>query len=188
LSPTIDPEVLSSIYEALLSDKQIRAHYHPLDQEPRDYTVNVLGLVIIDKIIYLVGTLWEYTDIKQFALHRFMNVEILKDNCIEVEAFDLQQYIKDGHFEYLADKDESTIELKIKASNWLVRQLDENPLSENQKIHMDSEDNIITATVKNTHQLRWWLMGLGEEVEVLEPLELREEFAQSFKNLYKRYQ
>lgn len=188
LSPQIDPVILNTVYEALLSDKQIRAHYHPLDQDPRDYTVNALGLVVIDKIIYLVGTLWEYTDIKQFALHRFMNIEILEDNCIEIKGFNLQQYIQDGHFEYLANKDESTIELKLKASNWLVRQLDENPLSINQEIHFNDGGNIVIATVKNTHQLRWWLMGLGEDVEILEPLNLRKEFAQSFKNLHKRYQ
>ena len=33
-----------------------------------------------------------------------------------------------------------------------------------------------SATVPNTAQLRWWLMGFGEGVEVLEPVSLRQEF------------
>jgi len=39
------------------------------------------------------------------------------------------------------------------------------------------------ATVKDTSQLRWWLLGFGDSVEVLKPEKLRKEFAQIAKNL-----
>ena len=35
----------------------------------------------------------------------------------------------------------------------------------------------LQATVKNTLELRWWLLGFCDKVEVLEPKSLREEFS-----------
>ena len=34
----------------------------------------------------------------------------------------------------------------------------------------------VEATVADTADLRWWLLGFGSAVEVLEPASLREEF------------
>ncbi len=45
----------------------------------------------------------------------------------------------------------------------------------------------VEATVKDSAQIRWWLMGFGDGVEVLEPQNLRVEFAEiaeNMKNLY----
>jgi len=42
----------------------------------------------------------------------------------------------------------------------------------------------IEATVKDTGQLRWWwLLGFGDYVEVLEPIELRKEFEDISRNM-----
>jgi predicted DNA-binding transcriptional regulator YafY len=35
---------------------------------------------------------------------------------------------------------------------------------------------LVHATVENTAELRWWLLGFGELVEVLAPADLRDEF------------
>lgn len=187
LSPDISHEILADIYQALLSEKQIRGHYKPRGEEPRDYTINPLSIVVVDKIIYLVGTLWEYTDIKQFALHRFKTVELLETDAIQIEDYQLNEYIAQGHFEYLVDG-ETEIDLKLKVAPWLAQHLSENKLSDNQTIeHLDDDNFVLNATVKNTDQLRWWLMGKGTSVEVLEPVELREEFAKAFQQLASRY-
>lgn len=183
LSPEVDSNLITIIYQALFSDKQLVAHYHPQDQEPRDYTINPLGLVVVDKILYLVGTLWDYKDIKQFAIHRFQKAEMSKNDAIHLEAFNLQDYIDAGHFEYLTDSSEPLIDLKLNVSDWLARHLEENPISEDQIIDNSQDQNVLTATVKNTLQLRWWLMGLGLDVEVVAPLTVRNEFAESFKRL-----
>ena len=35
---------------------------------------------------------------------------------------------------------------------------------------------VVEATVPDTAEIRWWLLGFGSAVEVLEPASLREEF------------
>lgn len=145
-------------------------------------------MVVVDKILYLVGTLWEYTDIKQFALHRFKHLEVSDQASVQLEDFTLKNYIDSGHFEYIANVDDPTIQLKLKLTHWLARHLSENPLSEDQIIEQVDNENRLSATIKNTHQLRWWLLGLGLDVEVLEPAELRKEFQQTLAELSQRYE
>ena len=185
LSPSIPEVILNSVYTALLTDKQLHASYRPRQEdETKEYTINPLGLVVVDKVIYLVGTLWEYRDIKQFALHRFESAVVSEDNAIEYYGFDLQKYIKQGRFEYLVEGD-TLIKLKLALSSELAYHLNETPLSHDQTIKLDKTTQrlILRAQVKNTQQLRWWLMSFGSELEVLAPSRLREEFSHIAKAL-----
>ncbi len=45
----------------------------------------------------------------------------------------------------------------------------------------------ITATVKDTRQLKWWLLGFADQVEVIKPKRLRDEFIEIGNNLVNRY-
>ncbi len=67
--------------------------------------------------------------------------------------------------------------------------LQETRPSEDQKIEDlgDHEWVRVTASVLNTQQLRWWLLGFGAYVQVLEPLELREEFSHVCEEMVKCY-
>lgn len=46
---------------------------------------------------------------------------------------------------------------------------------------------LVRATVADTTQLRWWLLGFGEKVEVLKPKRLREEFRAVSRKLAERH-
>lgn len=187
LAPKVDNEILATIYTALLSETQIKAHYQPRLEEPRDYIINPLGIVIVDQIYYLVGTLWEYQDVKQFALHRFVNVENIESEIYRSAIFDLGEYIDSGQFYFPISEQERTINLKLKTNRWVAKHLEEAKLSENQTITKVSGSYEITATVENTQQLRWWLNGFEAGVEVIEPLTLREEFKTNSKKLSALY-
>lgn len=186
LSPQVPDEHLSLIYEALLSEVQLKAHYQPRGSEPRDYTINPLGLVIRDQLMYLVCTVWQDKTVKQFALHRFQTLELTDERLIALEDFDLKEYIEQGHFEYIKDA-EPMISLKIKINAWLQQHLNESPLNEDQTIEAHDNHFILKATVKNTHQLRWWLLGFGAQVEVIAPQSLRQEFTETAQQLHTQY-
>ena len=141
---------------------------------------------MVDQIIYLVGTLWEYKDVKQFAIHRFKQIELTETPVVKLDEFELNDYIQKGSFEYLADGD-TEIQLKLKVNPWIKQHLSESRLSEDQEIKEIDGQYELTATVKNTHQLRWWLMSFGEGVEILEPISLRDEFKQALLKLNEIY-
>ena len=99
------------------------------------------------------------------------------------KGFKLDNYIAEGGFDYPTNP-ERNIKLILKIQPWLNKQLTETPLSENQKINPIDEFTFqLKATVKDTKQLRWWLRSFAADVEIVEPLSLREEFVASEKNL-----
>ena len=61
----------------------------------------------------------------------------------------------------------------------MVRYLTEAPLSKNQKILASDDAHTLTANVKDTWQLRWWLLSQGASVEVMAPIDLRQTIAKT---------
>jgi len=186
IAPFIDPEVLSVAYEALLNDRRFRGTYRRRgDAEPKEYEVSPLGLVFADQLIYLVATLWDYGNVCIFALHRFSSACLLETTGYRPEAFNLQESMDRGMLRF--PRPEATIRLKALFGKETAQHLVESPLSQDQIIKESGDVVRIEATVGNTAQLRWWLLGFGDQVEVLEPTELREEMAATCRAMAKKY-
>jgi predicted DNA-binding transcriptional regulator YafY len=103
-------------------------------------------------------------------------------------GFSLDAYIAEGEFDYPTIP-EHTIQLTLKINKGIKKYLSETPLSTDQQVtQLDASAYQLHATVKDTLQLRWWLRSFAADVEVLEPLALREEFAETAKALSQIYQ
>lgn len=188
LPAEIEPSVLAVVYEALLKNLRFKATYQAVNKSPKTYEINPLGLVFRHNSIYLVATIFDYTDVKQLALHRFKNAE-LSDRIVSVPAnFVLEDYIAQGSFSYPVDNHLEDITLKLKVNGFLKQMLLETPLCTKQKIsEIDDDHYLLEAIVTNTEQLHWWLRSFGTGIEVLEPLALRAEFAAEVKALSELY-
>jgi predicted DNA-binding transcriptional regulator YafY len=184
----IREDVLTTCLEATLQRLQISISYHPRSSEDIEYQVNPLGLVYRDSVIYLVCTLWKYDDIKQLALHRIKKIELIKNSkARKPTGFDLDEYIsREGAFQYTSSPGK-TLRVELKFSADTVQHLRETPLSDDQVIQDKDGFSIIKATVLDSLQLRWWLMGFGEYVEVVKPKKLRDEFKESVRKMAKMY-
>jgi len=180
LPPSFNAQATQVVYDALLSGKRMTATYvsrSAADEGPRDYEINPLGLVVRGNLIYLVCTLGEYQDIRQLALHRISRAELLDKETTRVPDFDLDRYIEQGEFQYPVGP---TIELEAVFERDAAAHLYETPLSQDQRIEdVDGDYLRVTATVRDTKQLEWWLLGFGDRAEVLAPVELRTRIAMS---------
>jgi len=57
----------------------------------------------------------------------------------------------------------------------VAKHLMESPLNDTQAMNQHESLRVqLTATIKETAQLHWWLLGFGEKVKILEPKQLRE--------------
>lgn len=177
------PEVVDLIYQALLEHRQFRGRYRRRDRDVAEYVFNPLGLVVRDSVIYLVATLWDYEDPLHFALHRFLHGEQLETPATIPTGFSLDAYLSTGTFQYPAD-DTATIPLVMRIGEDAALHLEETPLSGDQTLTPDEPGWVrLTATVQDSQQLRWWLLGFGSQVEVLEPEELRNWFKEQVMGL-----
>lgn len=188
LPAEIDAVVLPVIYEALLKNCRFEATYQGRRGEVKIYDMNPLGLVFRDNVIYLVATVGDYPDIKQFALHRFQHAELSQTEISIPAGFTLDGYIAQGEFAYPVASSHQDITLKIKITRFMKMHLTESPLNKDQHItELDDDRYRLEAIVKDTDQLRWWIRSFSTHIEVLEPLELRAKFAQEAQALNEMY-
>lgn len=174
LPPAVNHEAVRVIYQGLLEGRHLELTYQPRSAEgmaDQLYIVNPLGLVARGSLLYLVCTFWEYTDVRQLALHRVRWAVLTDLPVTRPDAFDLDAYIGGGAFQYpMGDN----IQLEAIFERGAAAHLYETPLSADQVIEAVGDDRVrVRATVRETAQLEWWLLGFGDLVEVSAPMELR---------------
>ena len=183
----ISPNILDTVYESLLTNKCIDVKYQAREQsEVKQYLVHPLGLVFRDATVYLVCTLRDYPDLKQLVLHRIKKASISEKKKKIPKDFNLDDYIDSGAFGFKVN--EKPVKIKVLFDDSAAIHLKETKLSEDQNIKQQKDGrSLLEATVLDTLELRWWLMGFGDQVEVIKPKKLRDEFKNMAKNLIKKY-
>lgn len=186
IAPKIKSEVQQSVTEALLFERQLQISYcRRGDIKPVEYRIHPLALIQRAGLIYLFVRIFDYEDTKILALHRIESATLLNDSVNYPTGFSIDDEITKGRFGFGKGY---MIEFKALFEFEYGEHLFETPLSNNQKIEaLDNESLLVTATVADTPQLRWWLLGLGHGVEVIEPIELRAEIAKTIQSMSKKY-
>lgn len=106
-----------------------------------------------------------------------MKAEPLSTASRRRSDFDLDRYLyEERQFGYpVGTKD---IALRALFDEDAAFHLSERPLSKDQRLRKKKDGRVLVkATVRDTQELRWWLLGFGDGVEVLAPTSLRKEFA-----------
>ncbi|MBI2276856.1 MAG: WYL domain-containing protein [Dechloromonas sp.] len=186
IAPRIDSNVLAAIQQGLLENRQCQIRYRKKDVGgPEQYPVHPLGLIQRGQVVYLACTIKAYSDIRILAVHRIQEVELLNDPASFPEGFDLDQYIASGAFGWSAANPIKLV--AVFAANAGIH-LQETPLSEDQEIEYLPDGRLkVTASVQETQQLLWWLLGFGDGVEVLGPADLRQKVVAKVRGMAKQY-
>lgn len=185
-APDTSAAVLDAVYQGLLQQRQIEVIYNNrASQEPRTLILHPLALVVRDSVHYLLATVFEFTDVRQLVLHRMSEARLLDARASEPQDFDLENYIREGGFDYSRGQQ---IRLIARFDAAAAKSLLETPLStEQENIELKDGRVEIRATLNESERLRWWLMAFGSEVEVVEPEHLRLALREDAEKVLKRY-
>lgn len=183
-TPKVSSDAQSILYEALLKEKRVHIRYrkNPTDVS-KEYELNPLGLIVRDRLTYLIGTVGDNLDVRQFALHRVEEAAMLDTTAKYPKGFDIDAFIRQGEMAFATGRN---IRLRFALAPGATRQLRECPLAPDQIIieaETDDDYPIIEATVQDSMELRWWLQSFGDEAEILEPADLREAFRDMANNM-----
>lgn len=175
--PTIAAGVVEDVQQALAHGRCLSGRYRSKGSDTaREVTVHPLGLLVRGPVHYLVVTMFDYTDVRQLALHRLSHTAVLQTPRKKPAGFDFQKYLAEA-VRYNA---QGSIRLVAWFDEAAAEHLRETPLSHDQVLRpIDDGSRVeLTATVESDETLRWWLLGFGGMVEVREPAGLREEFVE----------
>jgi len=187
-APKIDHQVLKTVYEGLLSEHQLEISYKNRQGNSQSETkIHPLGLVHVDNVAYLVCTFWNYDKQLKIALHRIISAKLLDDKAQIPAGFSLDEYINRSWYSDVSTN-QDLIQLECLFDKDVAVHLDESPLASGQILEKYDENYMkLSAEVKNSMQLRWWLMGFGDLVTVLKPENLRNEIKNTLTSALKQY-
>ncbi|MFZ5619609.1 MAG: helix-turn-helix transcriptional regulator [Pseudomonadota bacterium] len=184
LPPTVDVALLAKIQDALLRDKQIGCRYRSADGRETEQRLHPLALVQRGPMTYLVATAFDYDDAHLYAVHRFIAVDVTDDPARRSDGFDIDAYIAGGALQFGNGK---MIRLKARVGEALARTLEETPLSGDMRIASKNGGLLLTATVADSWQLRWWVLSWGDAVAIEVPRSLQKEISRMIENMHNLY-
>ena len=176
--------ILGKLAEAWVSQHQVMIRYKTLEE--KEPTERVIEPYFIEPAApghssYVIAYSHRVHAIRIFKVERIEDIQILDDTYTIPPDFDAIDYLSsswgivvDGEIEIIKLKFSPQVARIIAETVWHPSQVQE---------HQDDGALIMILKVTNTIDLRAWILGWGEEVEVQEPIELRKNIVKTAKAL-----
>lgn len=178
MAPEIAPSTLALAQQALLEERAVKCRYYSAHRDQVNVlTLSPLGLVQRGSVTYLIATAFPHLDVRQFALHRISDPELLDMPSQCPETFDLHTYVTSGAMQF-GDDAVRTITLEAWVSPGLLGLLRETPLSVDMETMTADDGGWIRATVSDSWELEWWLLSHTGSIAVTAPDSLRQRLRQ----------
>jgi len=155
---------------------------------PELYT-SPLGLSYQDSNIYLVCVFKGLPEgnLASLPLHRLLFAKATWENLKGPDDFNMNSF--ETRRSLISQKSERPVHLKLRISNTLYERLEENALTADQQLIPAAHGWwVMTGSLPLSQGLELWLLSQGEHLEVLEPLELRQQIASSARRMAALYQ
>lgn len=182
--PGFAPDVLKTVYESLANERQLRASYRRPGTEAittRDYSVLAL-IVRPPKYQLLVRT---DKDPYILSIHRITDCELLDAGTRWPDDFDIDTWLSSGKADIAV---QDTQRLRLKTTPELADHWRETPLGHGQTITTGPHGPEVVVDLVQTEALWRYLLGLGDQVTVLEPAILIDWMRDQCSTLATRYQ
>lgn len=181
----VDKNIIDIVYEAVFKNKRLYVEeYQKRDLSIESFETSPLGLVFREDNIYLLCTSDKYDKPIIRALHRIKKVEILSDNINIPKNFKLTDNLSEFDWK-ISDK---SFKLKMEVNKNVSNIFYEKKLSNDQKIIPLKKGNIIVeGTIEDSNRIRFFLYSLSDNIKIIKPRKLVDEFrkiANNFKDFY----
>ena len=183
-----EPALLEACRHAVRNRKRLHLHYRGAHRdEPTERIVRPYHLHNYRGEWHLIAWCELRGDFRQFFLGRVQTWDVLEPDRAFVRDgdFDIDAYLSKG---LGLQHGTETVTIRARFTPYQARWIRERRYHSSQEIEEHSDGGLIlTLRVAGMEEARRWLLSYGEEVEVLEPVELREQIAAQAKKIQEIY-
>ncbi|KAA6184484.1 WYL domain-containing protein [Thiohalocapsa marina] len=179
------PDVLQAVITALAQHQALEVVYQNADGERSTPVIHPQALIQRGPIPYLFALKNDEDLVRLYALHRFAGARVREDQRVrKAEGFDLDRALAEGRVDFGQGE---LIDLEIRVRGYLTQLLLACPLSQGQRAEDEAEGAAfqmrIHARLPQTGQLLRWLLGAGDNLEVVRPEGLRRTVAEQARKM-----
>lgn len=181
-------EYLQTIIEAMQQSKELAIDYQPFYGRRTSYTLQPYAMKAYHKRWYLLGFIKELEAIRNIALDRLLEMTIREQSFSLPENFNAAKYYENTVGIFVSE-DLSPVKVKLRAYGKQIEYLRSLPLHKSQceTSSRYGEFCVFEYKLCLTPELSSQILAMGENVEVLEPQELREEIMSRLNDCLNRY-
>lgn len=150
----------------------------PLRKNGRRYRVNPIDLHWNHEQYYLIGVDESIGELRNYRVDRMVNSQIIEDGTPR-EREELPEDYYQKSFNMYNGADEEVV-LRVEET---VLPVIFDKLGEDVAIRRQGESLLVTFEAAISEGFIYWLLSLGDQVEVLEPLAFRETFGERVRNM-----
>ena len=181
-------EYLQTVIEAMQKSKELQIDYQQFYGHRKTYNFQPYAMRAYRQRWYVVGYIKELGCIRNIALDRTLEMNLLDTPFKLPKNFNAKNYYANTVGIYV-NEELNPVKVKIRAYGVQIEYLRSLPLHNSQKESASKYGEFCDFEYKLclTPELSTHILAMGENVEVLEPVELREEIKRRICLIYKKY-
>ena len=181
-------EYLQTIIEAMQKSKELQVDYQPFYGHRETYNIQPYAMKVYHQRWYVVGYIKELGSIRSIALDRTLEMNLSDISFTLPQNFNAEKYYANSIGIYVNEELKPS-KVKIRAYGKQIEYLRSLPLHCSQKEGASKYGEFCDFEYKLclTPELLTHILAMGENVEVLEPVELREEIKRRLEECLTKY-
>lgn len=179
--------VYEIVLRALIDRRQLRIDYDAASPEGRTHTVlDVYRVIFRRRSWYVVGRSSLHKEVRIFHLGRIIEAILLDDQYEIPQRFTLERFL--GNAWHLIREVTGPRRVVIHFEKKVARNVAEVRWHRTQETTLLPDGRLeFRVTVDGLEEISWWILGYGDQAEVMEPPELRDRIRSHAENLLRRY-
>jgi predicted DNA-binding transcriptional regulator YafY len=174
--------VFSVIQSSIAQRRKVKIRYDSFfDKAAIDCVLSPLHIFYNQRAWYVIGRSSVHKSIRTFKLNRIKKADILDEGFADGDDFDLADYlgcawsmIPEGCIHHVRLRFAPKVASNVAEVQW----------HKSQKVARDPDGSAtVEFRVDGLNEITWWILGYGDQVEVLAPAALRQTIARIARNM-----
>jgi predicted DNA-binding transcriptional regulator YafY len=170
--------------KAIASSNRISMRYDSVDSGPTQRTVDPYFIIFRGRAFYFVGFCHLREDFRTFRIDRVTDIKVLPETFFKSSDIHPETYFEGSWSLFSGELVEVTVLFSGRAAR-VVSSGKHHPLEKTRTL--DDGRIRYQVTTRGTEEIQRWILGFGDEAEVLEPTELRQSILEISRKMSGRY-
>ena len=175
------------LLEAVGGKRTVRMKYHSLSEQDHIATkLSPYQLMFSRRSWYVAGRSSLHREVRIFNLARIKDLEILDETFRVPARFNMERFLRNAW--HLIPEPGPDRQVLVRFEPMVAHNVAEVMWHKTQQIEWRDDGRIdFRVTVSGVHEIAWWILGYGDQAEVIEPPELRQIVAERAKKMVAKY-
>jgi proteasome accessory factor B len=178
--------VYQQLLEAVSQRRGVRIRYRGPTEDEISTRLHPYRLLFSRRSWYVIGRSSLHRATRTFNVGRIRHLELLEDHYEIPCGFSVERYLRNAW--HLIPEPGPDQEVVVRFSKLVAQNVAEVRWHKTQRVRFNDDGTLdFRVTVSGLKEISWWILGYGDQAEVLQPPELRRIIARHVARMLEKY-